>query len=384
MSLYAANETALERLERYAHLYCVAMLPYPSGRNLLEAHLWLYRDQHLADEQVDSLEHTAASTPDGSQSQPDRSRPDKFEDAKVRRETARRLQREHYGHDMGIQEIAYIFPAEIAFEAGETDALALMQALCFANTREGWSEVYLAGYEIAFALILQDGGYEQATDILANAEAMIFRRDLPRFSRQIRILEFDLAVSAGQKTEAKRLAARVRHLLKAVDGNESLRWRGRHLAILALSHFETRFGNAALANDMLTALADECRDAGLYRYLARASALFTINAAARKDKDAAAQALHSTIRLSQDGQFPGTHLRSGQEFAEAARWTIRECGVSTLNKSAISALTRILWLLNPDRRNKADFFSDMLTSKEREVFTLLADGPATLNSARRQ
>ena len=400
---------------------------------LLEAHLWLYRDQHLTDEQVDSLEHTAASTPASDLltrgilynflclfhhqvGRLDQARrcaemamdlytdlgtlhlqffmhlnlslidldQGKFEDAKARRETASRLQREHYGHDLGIQAIADIFHAEIAFEAGETEALGptLIQALGFADTREGWSEVYLAGYETAFALILRDAGYEQAIDILANAEAMISRRDLPRFSRQIRILELDLAVSAAKETEAKRLAARVRHLLKAADGNESLRWRGRHLAILALSHFETRFGNALLAHDMLTALAAECRNAGLYRYLARVSALLTINAAVRKDKDAAARALDLTIRLSRDGQFPGAHLRAGREFAEAARWAIRERGVSTLNKSALSALAHILWLLNPDRRDNADFFSDILTSKEREVFTLLADGRANKVIAR--
>ena len=137
-----------------------------------------------------------------------------------------------------------------------------------------------------------------------------------------------------------------------------------------------------LAHDMLTALAAECRNAGLYRYLARVSALLTINAAVRKDKDAAARALDLTIRLSRDGQFPGAHLRAGREFAEAARWAIRERGVSTLNKSALSALAHILWLLNPDRRDNADFFSDILTSKEREVFTLLADGRANKVIAR--
>ena len=400
---------------------------------LLEAHLWLYRDQHLTDEQVASLEHTAASTPASdiltrgilynflclfhhqvgrldqarrcaemamdlytdlgtihlqffmhlnlSQIDLDQG---KYEDAKSRRETATKMQREHYGHDLGLQAIADIFHAEIAFEAGETEGLgpALTQALRSADTREGWSEVYLAGYETAFALILRDAGYERAIDILDNAEAMISRRDLPRFSRQIRILELNLAVSAGYEAEARRLAAGVRHLLKAVDGSESLRWRGRHLAMLALAHFETRFGNADLAHGMLTDLADECREAGLCRYLARAWVALTINAATRRDKEAATQALGSAVRLSQDGRFPGAQLRADQEFAEAARWTIRECGVSALDESTLSALAQILWLLNPDSEDKANIFSEILTSKEHEVFALLAEGRANKVIAR--
>ncbi|GLO68505.1 LuxR family transcriptional regulator [Phaeobacter inhibens] len=405
------------------------------GRDIVfvEAHLRLYRDQHLSEAQVSALEFTAASTPPGDlltrgilynflclfhhqaggmerarhfankaidlyQELGDRhlqyfmhlhlSTIDldegKYIDAQKLRGAAIHLQRRYFTNDPGLKAIADIFDAEITFEGAEPETLAaqLKGALEAADGREGWSELYLAGYETAFAIVARDEGYARAIDILEQAEKMIARRDLPRFSRQIRILELELAIQVGEEADAKRLAAGLRRVMGADNGETHLRWRGRYLGKLALAHYETQFGDLDLARELLHELIADFQASGLLRYLARAHALLLINAAAREDKAEAVAALTQTVALSAQGAFIGALKRVGDGYSAAARWTIRECGISAFDSAGLSTLAKILWALGANQGQETSILSELLSQKEQDVLRGIAEGRANKVIAR--
>lgn len=400
---------------------------------MIEAHLRLYQDQHLSDAQVEALEFLAVRTPVSElltrgvlynflclfhlqAGRLDRARQcgetamalykdiqtihlqffmhlnlsvidldtGNYAAARAQRGIALQLQREHYGHDPGLGAIADIFHAEISYCVGDTRRIgsSLYRALEFADTLEGWSEVYLAGYETALAVTLKNAGYKAAVNIVSQAEAMILRRDLPRFSRQIKILELELSVQGRNERNARRLAAVIRKLLSSRESPNPLRWRGRILARLALARFELEYGSSENCRELLRLLDAECEAGGLRRYLARTRVLVLIQAVRNERKQASAEALSKALRTLDDAAIIGPFLRECDEFSEAARWTIRECGLSAFSGQTLSRLASILWSLSPEHE-RGDLLAEILTTREYQVLLCLLDGSANKVIARK-
>ncbi|MEP3279835.1 MAG: LuxR C-terminal-related transcriptional regulator [Stappiaceae bacterium] len=306
-----------------------------------------------------------------------------FAIAHERRRRAREMQREFFCHDPNLSAIATIMFSETAFEADDSRNLesSLTAALNDADNREGWSEVFLAGYETCLAMKLETGGYEEALGLVSQAEAMIVRRSLPRFSRQLKILELDLAVSAGREQEARRLAGSVRTLIQEGRGADGLRWRGQVLSRLSLARFESRFGDPQKALKTARQIEKECRDEGLHRYRLRALVLSMISAVSADDTKSAAETLAQALKLGRQHGMKGAFLRESDRFAEAAKTVVRERGVSGYVRDDLSFLSNLLSKVK-DHPDPGHILSEVLTDKEFEVLSSLTEGNANKVIAR--
>lgn len=306
-----------------------------------------------------------------------------FEIADERRRKARQLQRDCFGHDPNLSAIATIMFSETAFEADRAHTLeaSLTNALNDADSREGWSEVFLAGYETCLALKLKNGGYEEALDLISQAEAMIVRRSLPRFSRQLKILELDMATSAGREQEARRLASSVRTLMQEGRGADGLRWRGQILARLALARFESHFGDPLKALQQASEIATDCGAKGLQRYRLRALVLKMISAATAGDIKGAAETLAETLKTGRKCEMKGAFLREPERFADAAKTVVRDKGVSGFSREDLFFISGLLSQVkgHPD---SGHILSELLTEKEFEVLSSLTEGNANKVIAR--
>lgn len=399
---------------------------------LLEVHLRLYEDRNISEAQVAALDYTARQTPVKDQlkrgvlynflclfyiqlGELEKAREagetamalytdlgwkhlvffmhlnlsvvnldlGEFAIADERRRKARQLQREYFGHDPNLSAIATIMFSETAFEADLARDLetSLTNALNDADSREGWSEVFLAGYETCLAMKLKHGGYEEALDLVSQAEAMIVRRSLPRFSRQLKILELDMATSAGREQEARRLAGSVRTLMHEGRGANGLRWRGQVLARLALTRYESRFGDPLEALKQARRIEQDCAGKGLQRYRLRALVLMMISAVAADDMKCAADTLAETLKTGIKCDMKGAFLREPRRFAEAAKTVIRDKGVSGFSREDLSFLSGLLSQVK-DHPDPGHILSELLTEKEFEVLSCLTGGNANKVIAR--
>ncbi len=393
---------------------------------MVEAHLRLYEDRYLSKAQLSALEHTAKTTPvkyqlmrgvlfnflcvfylqsgqlkkawiAGESAMALYQDIDavhlqffmylhlsvidldlgRYSNALEARQTACDVTREHFSFDPALLALADIFYGEIALEKNEVDGLEkrMSVALEQVNRSEAWSEAFLAGYQTCLALCFRRGDYRTAIDYVARAEAMIAWRDMWRFSRQIKMLQLELAVRSEQESEARRLASAVRTMLAEKDHDKTLRWRGNIVARLALARFEARYGTADEAFAIIGAVEKDCEASALVRYRLRARILEVMVAVQSDDRDRAASALKSALALVRNHQFVGAFLNEGDAFADAARQTVRQTGVTGYSKEELAFLARILWThANASDVSEATILAEILTERELAVLRQLAEG----------
>ena len=393
---------------------------------MVEAHLRLYEDRHLSRTQLAALEHTAETTPvqyrlmrgllfnflcvfylqngelEKSQVAGESAMAlytdiglahlqffmylhlsavdldvGRYESALKARETACDVTRRHFDFDPALLALADIYYCEIALEKNDVDGLEerISRAVAQADKGESWTEAFLAGYQTCLMLCFRKGDFEAAVDYVSRAETMIARRGMWRFSRQLKLLQLDLAVRAGHDAEARRLAAAARTMLAEKDLDKNLRWRGNMLARLALARFEARYGSAEEALRLLTEIEDSCVSNGLRRYLLRARIFKVVVAAQAEDRDLASSTLKSALELVDDHRFVGAFLNEGDAFAEAARQTVRQTGVTGYSKDELSLLTQILWShANDPETSAVSILTEILTEREFAVLEQLAEG----------
>ena len=290
----------------------------------------------------------------------------------------------HFSFDPSLRAIADIYICEIDLERGETDDLThkLPHALARIDRHEGWNMLYLAGYETCLNLLVADGAFEDAAELLENAETMVARRGLKLFSNQLRVMELDLAIRAGAASEAGRLAGKVRDLLTSRQPDRSLRWRGRIRAELALARHEASTLQQGAALARLERLCIDCQEQGQKRMRLRALARKFILEAEMASADAATTSLKTFLTEScQSGAF-GAVLREKAAFAEAARWIVTENGLGRFEPSQIRLLAEILWRVSGRVAGRANILAELLTAKEFEVLNELARGDANKVIAR--
>lgn len=302
--------------------------------------------------------------------------------AMQRRKKACQLQSDHFAHDVNLNAIATIMFAETALEADEANLLEtpLKNALLDADNREGWSEVFLAGYETCLTVTLQNANHDEALGQLAQGEAMVLRRSLPRFSRHLHIMELDVAISAQRGREARRLARSVQALLDEAE-SDGLRWRGRVLARLAMARFESRFGDAHKATRLSEQIAQDCAYRGLRRYQLRALVLQIIAAVEAGDTAGAAPILRQALQLGLQQSMKGAFLREPERFAAAVKAVVRERGVAGYDREHLQFLSKLLSRVK-DHAGSSHILGDVLTEKELAVLTSLTKGNANKVIAR--
>lgn len=393
---------------------------------MVEAHLRLYEDRHLSPAQLAALEHTARTTPVKYQLMRgvlfnflcvfylqsgelkkawmagesamalyrdlgiahlqffmylhlsvidlDLGR---YASALEARKTACEVTREHFSFDPALLALADIFYSEIALERNDVGGLEdrISLALEQADRSESWSEAFLAGYQTCLALCFRRQDFHAAVEYVSRAETMIARRGMWRFSRQIKMLQLELAVRSEQETEARRLASGIGAMLLEKGQDKNLRWRGNILARLALARFEARYGTAGEALCIIESVETDCEAGALVRYLLRARILKLIVAVETDDRETASASLKSALSLVGDQRFVGAFLNEGDAFADAARQTVRQTGVTGFSKEELAFLASILWTLANDvDASRATILMEILTERELAVLRQLAEG----------
>lgn len=400
---------------------------------MVEAHKRLYEDQHLTEEQLASLEHTARITPVSDElmrgifynflchfkiQAGNFKKARDYGDAAMaifsdlqyahlqffmylhlsvidlecgdygaayeKRHKALDLFRDHFRHDNAIGALADIYFCEMAFETAKFEGIEdrLIKALEQAGKAEGWSEAFLAGYETCLNVRFAAGGFNAAIGHIAHAEKTATRRASRRFARHMRILELELMLDAGHDANANRLAAQIESMLEARDHHDKLRWRGRVLARLALARNHARAGNTARALQLLSAIASDCEEIGLKRYSLRTEVLRLIVASDAADWSLANRSLKSILNLA-DPVFPGALIRHAEAFSRAARDCVHNNGLVSYSKEETHKLASLLWSCSGKKLVETNsMLTEFLTEREFAVIRLIARGDANKVIAR--
>lgn len=400
---------------------------------MVEAHQYVYEDQHLTAVQLASLEHTVRTTPvtdavmrglltnflcmfhtQAGNLKEAREFGDTamaiYNDLKAvhlqffmhlhlsvidldcgdysaaysKRKKALELSQGNFRHDPALCALSDIYFSEIAYEKGETSGLEsrVTKALSQASKAEGWSEAYLSGYETCLNVSFADGGFDAAIGHIAEAEATVTLRSSRRFERHLRILELELALDNNNNLETDRLASQITSILEVREDGDRMRWRGGILARLALARASESAGNSNRALKLLRDIVEECQERGLKRYLLRAEILKVIFLSNIADWAAADQSLKSVLKLAQP-EFPGAFVRHAESFAQAARDCVHNRGLTSYTQAEMSMLADILWRCTGHQSNGTHtLLAEMLTTREFSVLKSIAQGNANKVIAR--
>ncbi|KMW60273.1 Nitrate/nitrite response regulator protein [Candidatus Rhodobacter oscarellae] len=299
-----------------------------------------------------------------------------LDSARAHRKAARQICETEFSFDAAMRAHAEIYWGELAFELGETGGLQswLNSQLAQIDRQEGWNMLYLAGYETCLALILFENRFDAAVDLLEHAGHVMADRGAKLFSNQLRIMELDLALRAGVREEADRLALELEDILARKSG-ETLRWRGALRAELALTRHAAANGKFDTAIARCSAVLAKCEAGGYRRLRDRCLMQRVILFAATEDRAQAMAALRAYVTsASQTGSY-GAALREGLASAQAINWTISQNGLARFEPAEVRYISECLWHLSGRKNGQsADVFMEILTEKERDVLAELAKG----------
>lgn len=310
---------------------------------------------------------------------------DSLAPAKAARRTAVEICQTEFPTDPSLRAIAEIYYGEAEFEAGEIDGLAerLRGSLLRIDRMEGWNMLYLAGYETCLGLLVENEAFDAAVELIEHAGNLVNRRGMALFSNQLLAMQLDLAVRAGARKEARRLAGELNILLSDRSAERGLRWRGRVRAELAMARFEAETGAQKAALDRLFRVIRFCRAEGLIRLEMRALVRRVCLEAKLENASGCYDALLAYLEYARRHGSFGAVLRDGAAFREAALWLVMSQGLGRFEPEDIRMLASSLWkAAGRDVASPSNILEELLTEKEIGVLSQLAKGSANKVIAR--
>lgn len=305
--------------------------------------------------------------------------------AKAARRVALEISHTEFPSDPSLRAIAEIYYGEAEFEAGEINGLAerLRGSLLRIDRMEGWNMLYLAGYETCLGLLVENEAFDAAVELIEHAGNLVNRRGMTLFSNQLLAMQLDLAVRAGARKEARRLAGELNTLLNDTSAERGLWWRGRVRAELSMARFEAETGAQKAALDRVLRMIRFCRSEGLLRLEMRALVRRVCLEAKLDNTAGCYEALSAYLACARRHGSFGAALREGAAFREAALWLVMSQGLGRFEPEDIRMLALSLWKASERQVDgPGNIFEELLTEKEVGVLAELAKGSANKVIAR--
>ncbi len=248
---------------------------------------------------------------------------------------------------------------------------------------EGWNMLYLAGYETCLSLLIEDERFEAAVELCDHAGKMVTRRGMTQFSNQLLAMQLDLAVRAGARSEARRLAGELDRLLTGLKSNESLRWRGRVRAELAMARYETEHNAEKAALARISRMVRFCASHGLSRLMLRVLVRKFCLEARLENAAACRETLMNYLAHARNHGSFGAVLRERAAFREAALWLVMSEGLGSFDPTDIRVLASSLWHASGQTSARSgNVLAGLLTDREIGGLDELAKGHANKVIAR--
>lgn len=300
-----------------------------------------------------------------------------FETAYSYLEEAFSIIHSQYWNDASLLAIANVPLAGLRYRQGQTrDAASLMQRdLPIMEAAEGWVDFYVEAYGILARCRFDEAGIVEAEDVLEGGLAVADGRDLPRLRLALSILRTELQTRAGLLDQAERGVNRWPDPASP-DAWPTLgeRWD----AGVAIGRLRLRQGRLEEALQILGFVACEMRKTRRGEKLIRVSLLLAETHARLGDDASAVTALSEAASLAHPGGQIQQYRDEGSEFADVIRKLVRRVGLRRMGHTTAQYLAAVVV---PQARRTTS--GNLLSRREREVLTLLAEGMSNKAIARR-
>ncbi|WP_103222107.1 LuxR C-terminal-related transcriptional regulator [Roseibium marinum] len=282
-----------------------------------------------------------------------------------------------YWNDANLLAIANVPLAGLRYRQGQTgDAGRLMQqAIPIMETAEGWVDFYVEAYGILARVRFDESGIAEAEKILEGGVEVAEKRDLPRLRLALSILRMELQTWAGLHEQAERGLKQWPH---PEDAGAWPTVRERRDAALAIGRLRLRQDRLDEALALLAPAAKEVRETRRADHLIRVSLLLAEIHARKGDDAAAVAALNEAALLAHPGGQIQHYRDEGRDFAEVIRKLVRRVGLRRMGHTTSQYLASVV--VPQVRRTPS---GSLLSRREREVLTLLAEGMSNKSIARR-
>lgn len=282
-----------------------------------------------------------------------------------------------YWNDASLLAIANVPLASLRYRQGQTgDAARLMQRdIPIMEATEGWVDFYVEAYGVLARFRFEEGGLAEAEKVLEGGFAVADNRDLPRLRLALVILRTELLTRTGALDQAER-ATRQWPDPQSADAWPTVRERWD--AIVAIGRLRLRQDRPEDARALLEPAATEMRQTRRADHLIRMSLLLAETHARLGDDSAAVDALGEAASLAHPGGQVQQYRDEGREFADVIRKLVRRVGLRPMGHTTSQYLASVV--VPQVRRTPS---GSLLSRREREVLTLLAEGMSNKGIARR-
>jgi LuxR family maltose regulon positive regulatory protein len=243
------------------------------------------------------------------------------------------------------------------------------------ESAEGWVDFYVEAYGILARVRFEDGGVAEAEKVLEGGFAVADARELPRLHLALSILRTELQTRSGALDLAER-TVRQWPSVDAVDAWPTVRERWD--AIVAVGRLRLRQNRLEEARTLLDAAATEMRQTRRAEHLIRVSLLLAETQARLGDDTAAVAALGEAASLAHPGGQIQQYRDEGGDLADVMRKLVRRVGLRRMGQTTSQYLASVVV---PQVRRTSS--GNLLSRREREVLTLLAEGMSNKGIARR-
>ena len=290
--------------------------------------------------------------------------------------------------DRRLHSIIQVLRACLHAERGEREPAdeLILDGLRGVEEGEGWVEMFVTGYRTAAGLAFARAGLDAALAILDRGEGVAQARDLPRLSALLLGLRIDLLRRAGRVTDARDL---VQHFGFALSGAHCAKPEliqrlerievGLVLAALALAE-----GEAETALALLAPLEEPARAGGFDRGVARIQLLRALALEALGRLDDALPDLRQLLAMTREEGATQIFVDQGAAVIQLLRHLVARVGAAGLARANLDWIAQLLVALG-DRDGTGDqgASSMLLTPREREILSALAEGGSNKIIARR-
>ncbi len=301
---------------------------------------------------------------------------------------AEKLVEQYFSSDKTLIALPHILLATVYYQLNRIHKAKELvdSSLAQVERYEGWPELYILIYRVAFDIAYHTGGLDAALSTLNHAENTANRRNLPRLHWHIAAKKVELYCLEGRLNEATKLAQNEQLLTQLKSGGNSHRfaWSEQQAVSITLARLALYDKEPKRVLDILALCEADAEAHRMRPFLLRKLLISMMAHMDCDDLDNALSCLNAILSIKSGDVLLRTYLDEGARLSDCLKQIVNNTKVINLPENVNSFIKNMLALRKKDA---VSFGSgshkpfDILSRRELEILRELSLGGANKSIA---